>query len=179
MAVARKEAFTSDMRGKGEEFFKTELPELPEKKKTVLFVSPHQKQGFKVPVRGEDGKIMMQTKPGTNMPVIINGRPVPMLADRDFLLQSNNIKRGCLSYYETDDPYEIEILTKLAEDPTTQIMTEETYLKKKDPINHKLRKEMETIKTTNATLMQENAKKSDIIADLEAQLEALTKPKGK
>lgn len=152
-------------------------PDLPAKKKMMLFVSPHQKQGFRVPVRDADGKIMMAINNATGKPHLVNGRPIPVLRDCDFLTQSNNVKRGCLSYFETDDPDEIEELTKLANAKGNEIMTEEMYLKSKDPVAYKLQKEIKAKDVELEKLKEEKSFDKDVIADLEAQIAKLTKGK--
>lgn len=167
MAKGRKEAFTTDMRRSSDGLEGRQFVELSEKEPEMkLYVSPHQKQGFKVPIK-VNGEVVMLTKPGTNMPVIINGRPVRALRDCSFKTQSNNVKRGCLSYYETNDPDEIEVLEALAADPSTEIMTEEMYLKKKDPTKYELQKKLDE-KDDVIT------KKDNVIAELEEQLRKLT-----
>ena len=169
MAVSTKEAITS-ARGRNESLFTEGKADLPKKTKKMLFVSPHQKQGFRVPVKDVDGKPMMAINSATGRPHLVNGRPIPVLRDCDFLTQSNNVKRGCLSYYETDDPDEIEVLNKLAAEKGNEIMTEEAYLKSKDPVSYKLQTEIKQ-------LQEEKAFDKDIIADLEAQIAKLTKGK--
>lgn len=175
MAKAKKEALTSDNRGDREGLFNEKPVDMPVKKpETRLYVSAHQKQGFKVPVRDMDGKIIMQTKPGTNMPVIILGKPVPALRDCNFLTQSHNIKRGCLSYYETSDSEEISVLEALSADPSTEIKTEEMYLKAKDPIKYDMQKTIEAKDEAIDNLSSENVRKDSVIADLEAQIKKIT-----
>jgi hypothetical protein len=176
MAVSQKEAITS-ARGRNEGLFNEGKPDLPSKIKKMLYVSPHQKQGFKVPVRDSDGKIMMQINQATGRPHLINGRPIPALRDCNFLTQSNNVKRGCLSYYETDDPDEIETLNKLAAEKGNEIMTEEAYLKSKDPVAYKLQKDIKAKDVELEKLKEEKSFDKDVIADLEAQIAKLTKGK--
>jgi hypothetical protein len=177
MAVSTKEAMTS-ARGRNEGLFSEGKPDLPTKNKKVLFVSPHQKQGFKVPVKDFDGKVMMLTNTATGRPYLINGRPVPILRDCNFLTQSNNVKRGCLSYYETDDQDEIDALNKLAAQKGNEIMTEEAYLKSKDPIAHKLQTEIKAKDVELDKLREEKSFDKDVIKDLEEQIAKLT-TKGK
>jgi hypothetical protein len=169
MARPRKDAITSDMARSSDGYEGGKFVELPENKKSnmKLYVSPHQKQGFKVPIIGNDGKHIMLTRPGTNMPVFINGRPVTAMRDCSFKTQSNNIKRGCLSYYETEDPAEIEVLEALSADPSTEILTEEQYLRKKDPDKFELKKKIEEQGELIST-------QTNVISDLEAQLKRLT-----
>jgi hypothetical protein len=176
MAVSTKEAFTSN-RGRNQGLFNEGKPELPTKNKKMLFVSPHQKQGFKVPVRDSDGKIMMQINQATGRQHLINGRPIPALRDCNFLTQSNNVKRGCLSYYETDDPDEIEVLNALANAKGNEIMTEDMYLKSKDPVAYKLQTEVKAKDVEIEKLREEKTFDKDVIADLEAQIAKLTKGK--
>jgi hypothetical protein len=168
MARPRKDAITSDMR-RGSDGYGDQKPVDPPKHEdgTRLFLSPHQKQGFKVPVKDENGKPMMQVNPATNRLIIVNGKPIPVLKDCAFKTQSNNVKRGCLSYYETSDTEEIAILEALASDPNNEIMTEENYLKKQDPVKFELQKKVDEQDTVIST--QQN-----VIAELEEKLRRLT-----
>jgi hypothetical protein len=178
MARVLKSGLTSDMRPGNEERYKSpELPEPPKKQKKNLYVSPYKKQGFKVPILGTDGKPMTLTRPGTNMPVFINGRPIQAMRDCEFLTQSDNVKRGCLSYYETDDLQEIEVLEKLAADSSNRIMTEETYLKMKDPVNYDLKVKLAEKDEKIVKMGEESKLQSEIIAELEAKIADLSKGK--
>jgi len=179
MAVSTKEALTSN-RGRNDGLFTEGRPDLVKKTKKMLFVSPHQKQGFKVPVREADGKIMTAVNNATGKTHLINGRPIPVLRDCNFLTQSNNVKRGCLSYYETDDPDEIEVLTALSNKGGNEIMTEEMYLKSKDPGAYEMKKKLTAKEEEVAALQTEKAADKNVIAELEKQIAQLTAPsKGK
>lgn len=151
---------------------KEDTPEVkPENKKRVYY-SYHQKQGFKVPFLDENGKTVIKLRPGTNNPEIINGKVIPVMVDKNFSTQSNSIKKGCLSYYETDDPQEIEILDALSEDDSNEIMTEEKYLKNQDPKSFEVKAELKAEKEKNAALENEVKASKDIIAELNAKLAA-------
>lgn len=168
MARTKKDAITSDMfrmdRSSGAEFV-----DVSDKKKKgmKLFVSPHQKQGFKVPLKDSDGKPLPLLQPGTNRQVFINGRPVYAMRDCNFKAQSTDIKHGCLSYYEATDQDEIDILTTLAADPSTEILTEEAYHKSKNPENFRLTKTVE--EKEEIIDSQKN-----VIAELEDRIKKLT-----
>lgn len=137
-----------------------------------IYYSYHQKQGFKVPVK-VDGKVIMKTVYGSDKLEIVNGKPIPLYKDINFKTQSNNIKRGCLSYYETEDTDEIEILDALSLDPSTEIMTEEMYLKEKDPTKYEIEKELKAQKDENIALKSALENKDDVIAQLNKRLAEL------
>lgn len=168
MARTRKDAITSDSlradRSNGDEFV-----DVSDKKKKgmKLFVSKHQKQGFKVPLKDAIGNLVPLMQPGTNRQVFINGRPIFATRDCNFKVQSDDIKHGCLSYYEAYDLDEIEALEALASDPSTEIMTEEAYHKSKNPENFKLRKEIEAKEEIIDS-------QKNVIAELEERIKKLT-----
>jgi hypothetical protein len=168
MARPRKDAITSDM-SRSSDGYGDQKPIDPPKKQDGmrLYLSPYQKQSFKVPVKGDDGLPMYQVDPATNRPIFVNGKKILVLRDCSFKTQSNNVKRGCLSYYETSDPDEIEVLEALASNKNNEILTEAAYLKKQDPVKYELQKKVDDQDTVIST--QQN-----VIAELEEKLRRLT-----
>lgn len=173
MAKPRKEALTSDMirlnRGDNSNEQTVQLPE--EKKSINLYVSPYQMQGFKVPIKDENGKIQFQINPITGRTILIAGHPVPITRDCNFLCQSNNIKKGCLSYFEAKEGSdEDEVLRKLADDPNSPIVTDVEYRRTKDIVKFKLQEKLKEKEEITAI-------QKDYIAELEERIQKLTEGK--
>lgn len=179
MANIFKDGVTADRRGNHEDIFKTKRPDPIEGTKKAVFYSLSKKQGFHVPVRGQDGKVILKMRPGTMMPLLINGRTVPEMRDVDFVCISDNVKKGCLSIHQTDDKDEIEVLNALAADGQTKIMTEESYKELVFPETNRLQKELKGKEVELENVKSFSEKQADTIAKLEAEIETLTKPKGK
>ena len=179
MANIFKAGVTADSRGNHEDIFKTKRPDPVVGTKKAVFYSLNKKQGFRVPVRGQDGNVVLKLRPGTMMPQFINGRTIPELRDVDFVCISDNVKKGCLSIYQTDNQDEIEVLNGLAADDQTKIMTEESYKELVFPETNRLQKELKGKETELENVKTFSEKQADTIAKLEAEIESLTKPKGK
>jgi hypothetical protein len=170
---------TSDRIGNREQRFMEKRPDPIEKTKKAVFYSLLKKQGFRVPVRGPDGKVLLKMRPGTMMPLLINGRTVYEMRDCSFVCVSDNVKKGCLSIYQTDDQDEIDALNILAADEQTKIMTEEQYKDLVFPETNRLQKELKSKEVELNNVKSFSEKQADTIAELEKQIERLTAPKGK
>jgi hypothetical protein len=179
MANIFKEGVTADRRGSHENIFVEKRPEPVEKSKKAVFYSLLKKQAFRIPIKDQNGKVVPLMVPNTNMPRYLNGRPVPMLRDVDFTTLSDNVKKGCLSIYQTDDEDEIKVLNELSADDQTKIMTEEQYKNLVFPETNKLQKELKSKEVEIENIKSYSEKQADTIAKLEAEIEALTKPKAK
>jgi hypothetical protein len=173
MARPRKDAFTTEsIRSNRGNLFEKENIELPKKKAKInLYVSPHQMQGFKVPVKDEDGKIMFHVNPFTGKPVLILGKPVPIVRDCNFLCQSNNIKKGCLSYFEAEEGSDEDVvLSALAAEPSSPILTDAQYRQSKDIVKYELQEKLRESES-------EKELQKDYIAELEEKIKLLTEGK--
>ena len=177
MANIFKEGVTADQRGNHEDIFKTKRPEPIVGTKKAVFYSLNKKQGFRVPVKGLDGKPILKMRPGTMMPMLINGRTLSEMKEVDFTCISEDVKRGCLSIYQTDNEDEIEILNGLAADGQTKIMTEDQYKNLVFPETQRLQKELKTKEVELDNVKSYSEKQAETIAKLEAEIESLTKPK--
>ena len=113
------------------------------------------------------------------MPLLINGRTVPEMRECDFTCISDNVKKGCLSIYQTDNDDEIKVLNELSADDQTKVMTEDSYKNMVFPETHKLQKELKTKEVELENVKSYSEKQAETIAKLEAEIESLTKPKGK
>ena len=179
MANIFKAGVTADSRGNHEDVFKTKRPDPVVSTKKAVFYSLNKKQAFRMPIRGPDGKIVLKTRPGTMMPQFINGKTIPEMREVDFICISADVKKGCLSIHQTNDQDEIDVLLDIIATGQTKIMTEEQYKELVFPETNRLQKELKGKEIELENVKSFSEKQADTIAKLEAEIESLTKPKGK
>lgn len=143
------------------------------------YFCPHQiGQSFYIPARDAEGNLIKDTD-RLGQQRVING--VPLF--RDVLCQFETISRGtkknpddtlCIYQLKADDRQyqdKFEALERLRKDASTWVMNEAEYNKWKNP-------EAADFKARVAELEKANAEKDSVIAEMQKQLEELTKPKG-
>lgn len=139
------------------------------KTKKRTYYAPYVKYSFYVPVVDENGKKVLKRHPVSQALIYAGGQPMIERVQRLFTTVSANISKGLLSMYETEDPVEIEVLDGLVKDTRTKVMNEEEYERWRDPRHYSINK-----KLIEAEKRVEE--KEDIIAQLNRQIEELTKP---
>jgi len=166
--------------------------------RSVLYYSPHRTQGFTVPIR-ENGRFLIEHDPQGNVVLDRKKRPVSITKNELFQTLIDSPKIGYQSTYKVDFyvdeagkevPFDNDVflqLEKLADDPTTKIMREDTYKASINPTAFELEKQLKekdrTIAALQAEISNKNQESSDAIsamqkemAELKSMLEDSAKP---
>jgi len=167
--------------------------------RSVLYYSPHRTQGFTVSIRDENGRFLIEHDPQGNVVLDRKKRPVSITKNELFQTLIDSPKIGYQSTYKVDFyvdeagkevPFDNDVflqLEKLADDPTTKIMREDTYKASINPTAFELEKQLKekdrTIAALQAEISNKNQESSDAIsamqkemAELKSMLEDSAKP---
>jgi hypothetical protein len=127
---------------------------------------------FRVPIRDPDDpkKFLVKRSPLTGAIILQRGMPIPEMRTVSFVALGVNPARGLSCKYETSDPDEIEVLDKLVEDQSSDVLDEKTWKKIENPAAYEREKAAEALKAKDAELTAERQENADLrkkLADME------------
>lgn len=114
----------------------------PKDKKKVIAIyrAPFSSCKFSAPMIDDKGKPIPKINPATGTIFMLNGVPQYEETSHSFEVIISNVKFGSMCSYTiySDTPKHIaEKLKALAEDPGTRIMTDDTWMKERNPEQYK------------------------------------------
>jgi hypothetical protein len=167
--------------------------------RTAVYYSPHRKQSFEVPIRDKNGEEMLQKDRFGNLVLGRNSQPVPLMKNENFRVLIDSPKVGYQCVYRMDFvldaagdevPVDADVyaqLEKLADDPATKVIREDTYKAQMNPTAFELEKQVRekdrVINSLRDEIAKVNTQSSDAVsamqremAELKTLLEEKTKP---